>query len=494
MPVPDVLTAVAPVVLLAQGGGHDHVLTVGVNVGPTILRIAVLVAVPAVAAFALLRGFLAEPDRRSLAAVVAAAGVAAVLELLLSGGLTMSQRWAPLLLALLAVPLYLVLSRDERFAPRVARARRLAPWVFWPAAALAVEQFARAWLGGAGSARAATMLHTGVVLALVAMAWFAVSRPRRAVATVSVRLGAGALAMVLIAGAAQAIVSRPATPVPGVTVAAGFDTGGEPLEVLVVPNRPGNNLVRVSAAGALVGSNGGELTPAWVRPGATGMWTVVTLPEGPSEVLVSHGGRTVSVTVDTGTAAPAPAGLAGPDGAECASALLGRALAQARPAAAPGPCPDEALAPADADSLRAIVATLAGEGHRWFVVSADASPRGRAADTVVRDTAARMGLEVRLAGVSAGTAPLVVVSGWTAASLTLRANPDADVRPAPWLATEPSLAPGLAAPLPGGASVDRYRESLRERYPGVSPSVSSYRAWLAESSAGPAENLAGPAR
>jgi hypothetical protein len=487
------LTATTPVVLLAQGGGHGHELTVGVSVGPTFLRVALLVAVPAVAAFAVLRGFLAEPGRRSLAAVVATAGVAATLELLLSGGLNLSERWAPVLLALLAVPLYLVLSRDERFAPTVDRARRMAPWVFWPAAALAAQQFAQAWLTGAGPARAATMLHTGVVLALVAMAWFVVSRPRRAATTVSVRLGAGALAMVLIAGVGQAMVLRPAAPVPGVVVAAEYDTDDDPIEVLVVPNRPGNNLVRVSGTGALVGTSAAELTPAWPRPGANGAWTVVTLPEGPSEVLVSYGGRTISVAVDTGTATPAPTGFAGPDGAECASALLGRAIARTRPAPDPGSCPDEALTPADADSLRAIVATLAEQGHRWFIVAADASPRGQAADAVVRDAAARLGLEVRLAGVSAGTGPLVVVSGWTAASLTLRANPDADVRPAPWLATEPSLVPGLAA-LPGGASVDRYREALREQYPGVSPSVSGYQAWLAESAAGPAENLAGPAR
>lgn len=205
-----------PAVLLAQGGGHNHVLTVGVSIGPTVLRIALLVAVPAVAGFAVLRGFLAEPDRRSLSTVIAVAGGATVIELLLSGGLNLSERLVPLLLALLAVPLYLVLSRDSRFAPAVDRARRLAPWLFWPAAALAAAQFAGAWFAGAGTARTATLLHTGVVLALVALAWFAVSRTRRRASTVSVRLGAMALAMMLMLGAAQATVLHAAESAPAV--------------------------------------------------------------------------------------------------------------------------------------------------------------------------------------------------------------------------------------------------------------------------------------
>lgn len=195
-----------PVVLLAQGGGHDHVLTVGVSIGPTILRIALLIAVPAVAGFAVLRGFLDEPDRRSLTTVVAIAGGAVLVELLLSGGLSMSERLVPLLLVLLAVPLYLVRSNDPRFAPAVGLARRLAPWLFWPSAALATEQFARAWFTGAEPSRTATLLHTGVVLALVALAWFTVSRPSRVASTLSVRLGAMVLGMMLMFGAAQATV------------------------------------------------------------------------------------------------------------------------------------------------------------------------------------------------------------------------------------------------------------------------------------------------
>lgn len=213
--MPDVAGSVVPAVLLAQGGGHDHVLDVGVNIGPVGLRIALLVAIPAVAGFALLRGFLAEPGRRGLAAVVACAGGGVVLELMLSGGLNLPVRVVPLLLALLAVPLYLALSRDSRFAPAVGWVRRCAPWVFWPLGILAAAQFARAWLAGAATARTGTLLHTGVVLALVAMAWFAVARPRRAGTGIGVQLGAVALAMALIVGAGQVTVPRDTGAVPG---------------------------------------------------------------------------------------------------------------------------------------------------------------------------------------------------------------------------------------------------------------------------------------
>lgn len=201
-----------PAVLLAQGGGHDHVLRVGVSIGPTVLRVGLLAAVPVVVAFALLRGFLTEPDRRTLTAVLGAAGGAAVLVLLLSGGLDFSQRLVPVLLALLTVPLYVARSRDPRFATAVGLARRCAPLIFWPATALAFWLFTRALLAGAGPERTATLLYTGVVIALVALSWFAVSRTRRGVGTVSVRLGAAALALVLMAGVAQATVLRGAEP------------------------------------------------------------------------------------------------------------------------------------------------------------------------------------------------------------------------------------------------------------------------------------------
>lgn len=225
MPAPAVLTM--PAVLLAQGGGHHHVVTVGFSIGPLVLRMALLAAIPVVAGFAVLHGFLGEPSRRLLVTVLVVAGGAAVLELLLSGGLSVPEQVVPLLLALLAVPLYLVLSRDPRFAPAITRTRRLAPWVFWPVAVVAAGQFWAAWLAGVGAARTATVpLHTGVVLALVALAWFAIVRTERAAGTVGVRVGAVVLAMALMGGAAQATVLRSADPAdPAGPIGAGVETG-----------------------------------------------------------------------------------------------------------------------------------------------------------------------------------------------------------------------------------------------------------------------------
>jgi hypothetical protein len=156
----------------------------------------------------MMRDFLPEPDERTQTAVIAVAGGAAVLVLLLSGGLSFTERLVPLLLVLLVTPLYLVRSHDPRFAPAVDRARRCAPWVFWLAAAIATGLFARARFAGAGPERTATLLYSGVVLALVALAWFAIVRPGRTPGMVGVRVGAGVLALALLAGAAQAMVLR----------------------------------------------------------------------------------------------------------------------------------------------------------------------------------------------------------------------------------------------------------------------------------------------
>ncbi|MGH3876896.1 MAG: DUF6239 family natural product biosynthesis protein, partial [Actinophytocola sp.] len=310
------------VAVLSVGGGHDHVLTVGFSIGPTLLRVVLLAAVPLVAGFVLLRGFLAEPDRRTTAAVVGVAGAAAVIELLVSGGLRLPAQVVPLLLAGLAVPMYVLLSRDPRFAPLVEILRRVAPWLFAACACLALVEFARAWLS-AGPDGALPGLHTGVVLALVGLAWFAVARPRARATTVGVRVAASVVALALTAGTAHAVVLRPADPVPGVPTAARIALGDELVDVVVVPNRPGWNLVHVAADGAEVGTSADELTPARPRPGTSGGWAAVELPEGPGDVWVRAGGEPARLSTDTGTGGAAPAGLTGPDGPECAGALLG---------------------------------------------------------------------------------------------------------------------------------------------------------------------------
>lgn len=194
--------------LLAANMQHGH-LELGVTIGPLMLRVAVLAAVPVVAGFVLLRGFLTEPGRFTTAAVVATACGAGALELLLAGGLNLPEQVVPLLLAGLGVPLYLALSRDRRYARAVGRVRRLAPLVFWPVAALAGVQFGTAWFAAVDRERAVILLHTGVLLALVALSWFVVSRGGSRAGSIGLRAGAALVAIALIASTGQAAVLRP---------------------------------------------------------------------------------------------------------------------------------------------------------------------------------------------------------------------------------------------------------------------------------------------
>lgn len=192
--------------LLAVGGEHGH-LDLGFSVGPLILKVLLFAAVPVVACFAFLRGFLGEPSRRTVVAVALAAATAATMELLLSGQVNLPEQTVPLLLAALALPVYLVMSRDARFARLVAFGRRFAPVVFAVVAVLAATQFALAL--GTGRERTATLLHTGVLLGLVSLVWFAVARPRGRAVTVGSRVGAAVVAVGLLAGTAQAITMGP---------------------------------------------------------------------------------------------------------------------------------------------------------------------------------------------------------------------------------------------------------------------------------------------
>lgn len=463
----------------AVGGEHHGHLDIGFSIGPVWLRVALLAAVLAVAGFAVLRGFLAEPDRRTTVAVVTAAGGAAALELLVSGGLALPERAVPLLLAALALPLYLALSRDPARAAVVGSARRLAPWVFWPAAVLAATRFGEAWLGRAERAQAATLLHTGVLLGLVAVAWFAVARPRRGGGVVVMRVGAGLLAAGLVAGVGQAVVSRPADPTPGLATTAGVEVGGRQVNVVVVPNLPGWNLVHVDVDGLAVGTDSASLA----LPGPAG-WLAVRLSAGRTEVWVGDQRGAASFVTDTGSAGAAPEGLAGPDGPECASALLGRMLVTGSLTAVAG-CPADTLTPPDAGELTGTVERLARHGATRVAVASDASPRGRAAAETVRAAAAARGMVVVEPGQAAD--PLVVVSGWTRAAVVL-----SGVVGDRLAAAETYLAPWLPAPLPGAAGVTTlgagerdgesfrwYETALRAAYPTQPPSVAGFRSWLA---------------
>ncbi|WP_460405349.1 DUF6239 family natural product biosynthesis protein [Actinophytocola sediminis] len=477
-----------PLLIVAQG--HSHQLELGVTMGPLVLRVAVLAAVPVVAGFALLRGFLTEPGRLPTAIVVAVAGGVGALELLLAGGLTLPQQTVPLLLAALGAPLYLALSRDRKAARSVDRARRLAPWVFWPVAALAVTQFWLAMFADASRERTAVGLHTAVLLALVALSWFAVARPRRGVR--ALRAGAALVAVGLIAGTAQATVLRPAETVPGVATSVSVLVGERSVAAVVVPNLPGWNLVHVDAPDVVVGTGQASTYPrypATAYPATAGRWLPVELPAGRSQLWLRLGDALGSFTTDTGAdQAGAPSALRGPDGPECASALLGAPVAGGRAAAG---CPADTLRPEDADELRRTVELVAAR-HQEVAVVSDQSARAVAAAAVVRAEAARLGVTV---STDQGV-PAVVVSGWARAGAALGSG--AEVYLAPWLSAPPVLAEAdQARPRWVARSFDQdgtsfrwYASSLAADYPGLEPSAAGYRAWLDERR----ERVAGPVK
>lgn len=456
-------------------GEHGH-LEVGFSIGSLALRVILLAAVLAVAAFALLRGFLGRPGRFTTVAVTVAAVAGAAMELLLSGGLNLPDQVVPLLLLALALPLYLVLSRDERFAAAVGFGRRCAPLVFAVVGVLAAVQFWRALLVDAG---AVTALHTGVLLGLVALVWFAVADPRGRKITMGTRVGAAVLGVALLAGAAQAITARPPDPVPGVATKARLSS----VTVLVVPNLPGWNLVHVSSDTAAVGTSSRALAPVTPKPGAEGGWRAVELPAGRSDLWVRDAGRLDSFSTDTGTTGAASRTFAGPDGPECVSAMLGRMLAAGTATGAR--CPSERLDPLDATTLTTMVDALAG--HARVALAGDRSPRGLAADRVVRAAAASRGIEVVAPG--AAGVPLLLTSGWADAAAVLGRVADGSLPVdrtilAPWLLTGPLLAVdagqevGLRFDV-AGTSFQRYLFELRGDYPGQAGSAVGYQAWLA---------------
>ncbi|HEV2778332.1 MAG TPA: DUF6239 family natural product biosynthesis protein, partial [Actinophytocola sp.] len=290
---------------------HDHVLSVGVSIGPLLLRVLLLAAIPVVAGFALLRGFLAEPGRVTATAVAGVAGGAVVLELMLAGGLDLPAQAVPLVLAALAGPVYVTRSRNPRFAGLASRLRMIAPWILGLAGTIAVVEFARAVLGGGPAATVRLLLHTGVVLALTGLAWFVVCRPRTRIGTAAVRVIAAVLAIALAGGVAQAAVLRSPPPVPGVATIHQAAIGSSTVDVLVVPNRPGWNLVHVAGEGAEVGTDPDHLVPAESRAGTTGAWAAVRLPPGRSGLWIRYGGNLGAVTTDTGAGAPAPDRITG---------------------------------------------------------------------------------------------------------------------------------------------------------------------------------------
>ncbi|GAB3087240.1 hypothetical protein [Micromonospora schwarzwaldensis] len=322
----------------------------------------------------------------------------------------------------------------------------------------------------------------------LSIAYFGLAAVAVTAGPASRRFQAVTAATALVAGVV--LVGVPLPPDAGVPMVRQVDAAGQRLPVLVVPQRPGWNLVHIGADDVRVGLDPGRLAATGARPGTTGSWGLVRLPAGRSRLWFTHGGTTASLAVDAGQAGPGP-DVTTPDGPECASASLGAVLAGARrPLAA---CPAQELTAEDADALRAMVSFIAGRGVTTISVRSDDSPRGVAARRLVEAAGAAEKLRVT----DPGDHPLLVVSGWAAAETTLR-EVAADRLPAqgsylaPWLLTGPLLAipSGPLLPLRFDVRDDAptaYLAGLSELFPLEPPTGVGYTTWMRQRavSAGP---------
>ncbi|WBB75803.1 hypothetical protein O7602_09965 [Micromonospora sp. WMMD1128] len=308
------------------------------------------------------------------------------------------------------------------------------------------------------------------------------------------RLASGLLVVAAVLTTVTA-ASAPATAEPvGLPVLRQVDLG-EPGAVLVVPGRPGRNLVRVPAEGWSVGATPDRLVPATTRPGTEGAWAAVELAAGHRQLWVGRAGRTMALTVPVGTGPRAPDELTGPDGPECATAELGR-LAAGRPAPVTT-CPAQRLGVPDRSALVAAVRFIAGRAVDTITVIGDESPRSREATAAVTAEAGRQGITVS----PTGRGPLVIVAGWDLARRTL-ADVSAGRRTAPfgaylapWLLHGPVLDQPVGQVLalafgPIEPGPQRYLGALGALAPGVPPSAGGYQAYL-EATGG---HLTGPVR
>ncbi|MFD6555524.1 hypothetical protein [Streptomyces sp. NPDC058398] len=327
----------------------------------------------------------------------------------------------------------------------------------------------------------ALVLTCGIGLMMLQLRYGRMRRRRTVLASFAVIV----ITSVLVGMTVSHDAGRPEAGAPGVPLLRTAEAGAQRVPVLVVPNRPGFNLVGVAADNASAGTDPARLTAGRRYGGSERTWVGVTLKSGDQRLYLSVNGAPASLDVDTGhEPSAASATLRGTDGPECASAALGALLAgSARPWSS---CPADRLGTADAGLLRSTVRFLAARGERTVALRADASPRDRAAAAVVREAAARERLTVVAPG-EGGAPPLIVVTGWALAGAQVKDVGTGRVKAegtylAPWLLSPPVLGPsaGQIIPLrydPRGPAAERYLSALSRRFPGEVPSAAGYEAW-----------------
>lgn len=247
---------------------------------------------------------------------------------------------------------------------------------------------------------------------------------------------AAATGAVLTGVFASGVGAGPALPphaVAGQPVVEQIAVGDRHARVVVVPHRPGRNLVWVDGDGYRVGPAGWDLVPAKRRPGAAGAWAMVDLPAGPSTLRVEHGDSRAMLPLNADFAVPELPAITTADGPECLSAVVGAAMAKAPP---PSRCPNRTLAPADRKALRGMLRSLADRSVPGIRLVGGDSPRANAAETLVRRLAAQLDLPVD--GPPHPLDARVVVGDWATAERALarqtRDPARSGVYLAPWLA------------------------------------------------------------
>ena len=250
--------------------------------------------------------------------------------------------------------------------------------------------------------------------------------------TVLVTAATGAVLTGVFASGLGAGPAMPPLALSGKPVVKQVAVGDEHVRIVVVPHRPGPNLVWVEADGYRVGPAAGELVPAERRPGAPGAWATVELPAGPSTLWVEQGDRRAALVVDAVASVPVLAAITTAAGPECVSAVVGAVMAGAAPPAA---CPNQALAAEDRTALRLMLRSIAERGVPGIRLVGGDSPRADAAEAVVRQQAARLGLP--LDGPRHPLDARVVVADWARAEQALitqtRDYAGSGVYLAPWL-------------------------------------------------------------
>ncbi|WP_447007423.1 DUF6239 family natural product biosynthesis protein [Saccharothrix isguenensis] len=402
---------------------HNHG-AVGLPLGFTLLRLILLGSVTVVACWAMVRPFVPAASgvvtRRVL---TGAAGFGGVVTLLIA-----EASWLPGIAAVALVGLLAVPPALRRARPVLGR--------FVVATAVLTTVAAGAWFSGPPSSFA----YIVMMAAFVGVAWLALCPP-----TVVVRVVGALLGVAMLAGLGQVtIAGHLATPPAGDPLLTRVVLGDRAVNVLVVPHMPGWNLVHTTDVPLSVGNAPSALVPALARPGTSGRWALVWLPEGRGELWLDRDDARTTVPVNPGRVAWTGPDVRGPEGPDYASAVLAAKLTGKR-----GDLPWPRLTDADAAALRARVASIGGP----FAVAADTSARAVEASKLVHEEAARLGHAI------VPGAPDVLVLGGD--------PPPGRHHLAPWLTP-----PELTTP-----EAHRYARVLSSAFPGVTPTRSGLAAW-----------------